>query len=229
LCVILEEDVPQKYYLSQNRLSYYLENTKKMAERNIGYKFMLKKESEKAFTITTKEGNRIENNFIYQPTRGYNDGGEFHEKSPTLTANSWQENNLLVRCCALRGREKGTKIEQMLEIRDDEKSGALTLTHKNNMIITKIDVKGKTKKNQEKASCFTAGGHSGGNHSDMDLLKITDGSEKTTIRRLTPLECRRLQGIPDWYKFNCSDSQIYKMLGNGWQIDQIKIFFQYLK
>jgi len=34
----------------------------------------------------------------------------------------------------------------------------------------KIDKKGNVKDNQEKASCFTAGGHSGGNHSDMDLI-----------------------------------------------------------
>lgn len=34
----------------------------------------------------------------------------------------------------------------------------------------KIDKKGNVKENQEKASCFTAGGHSGGNHSDMDLI-----------------------------------------------------------
>ena len=34
----------------------------------------------------------------------------------------------------------------------------------------KIDKQGNIKGNQNKASCFTAGGHSGGNHSDMDLI-----------------------------------------------------------
>lgn len=38
----------------------------------------------------------------------------------------------------------------------------------NNFI--KCDKKGKIKDNQDKASCFTAGGHSGGNHSDMDII-----------------------------------------------------------
>ena len=36
----------------------------------------------------------------------------------------------------------------------------------------KVDKKLKPKPNQDKASCFTAGGHSGGNHSDMDLLIV---------------------------------------------------------
>jgi site-specific DNA-cytosine methylase len=70
-------------------------------------------------------------------------------------------------------------------------------------------------------------GNSAGHHSDMDLIKTTR-SRKTTIRRLTPTECRSLQTIPKWYVFDCSDSQQYKMLGNGWCIDQVNIFFQYL-
>lgn len=42
------------------------------------------------------------------------------------------------------------------------------------------------------------------------------------LRRLTPTECARLQTIPDWYKWGCSDTQAYKMLGNGWTVEVIK-------
>lgn len=48
------------------------------------------------------------------------------------------------------------------------------------------------------------------------------------IRRLTPTECARLQTIPEWYKWACSDSQAYKMLGNGWTIEVIKHVFRFL-
>ncbi|MDR1089913.1 MAG: DNA cytosine methyltransferase [Prevotella sp.] len=48
------------------------------------------------------------------------------------------------------------------------------------------------------------------------------------IRRLTPTECARLQTIPDWYKWECSDSQIYRMCGNGWTIEVIKHILSYL-
>lgn len=42
------------------------------------------------------------------------------------------------------------------------------------------------------------------------------------IRKLTVNECRRLQTIPGWYKMPCSDTQNYKMLGNGWTVEVIK-------
>jgi DNA (cytosine-5)-methyltransferase 3A len=49
-----------------------------------------------------------------------------------------------------------------------------------------------------------------------------------TIRRLTPTECARLQTIPEWYKWECSDTQQYKMLGNGWTIKVITHILNYL-
>lgn len=49
------------------------------------------------------------------------------------------------------------------------------------------------------------------------------------IRKLTPTECARLQTVPDWYKWKCSDTQQYKMLGNGWTVDVIAHIFKGLK
>lgn len=45
-------------------------------------------------------------------------------------------------------------------------------------------------------------------------------------RKLTPNEYRKLQTIPDWYKMNVSDSQIYNMCGDGWSIEVIKHIFK---
>ena len=125
---------------------------------------------------------------------------------------------------------------------------------------TKIGKDGKVKSNQDKASCFTASGNSGGNHSDMDLIvhnmmprSSTTGKGGTgplsrkdgktycldtgqtnavefsgKIRRLTPVECERLQTVKDNYTNYVSDSQRYKMLGNGWTVDVIAYIFSYL-
>lgn len=40
---------------------------------------------------------------------------------------------------------------------------------------------------------------------------------KYVLRRLTPIECARLQGFPDWWTDGAdgSDSAVYKMWGNG--------------
>ena len=48
------------------------------------------------------------------------------------------------------------------------------------------------------------------------------------IRRLTPIECERLQTVKDNYTNYVSDSQRYKMLGNGWTIEVISNIFKYI-
>lgn len=48
------------------------------------------------------------------------------------------------------------------------------------------------------------------------------------VRRLTPIECERLQTVKDNYTNHVSDSQRYKMLGNGWTVDVIAHFFKYI-
>ena len=59
--------------------------------------------------------------------------------------------------------------------------------------------------------------------------------QTSRIRRLTPSECARLQTIPDWYKweshngYKCSDTQRFKMLGNGWTIEVIKHILSFIK
>lgn len=49
------------------------------------------------------------------------------------------------------------------------------------------------------------------------------------IRRLTPLEAQRLQTVPEWYVWYVSDTQIYRMLGNGWTVDVIVHILSYWK
>lgn len=50
-------------------------------------------------------------------------------------------------------------------------------------------------------------------------IKLRDGCY--IIRKLTVTECKRLQTVPDTYAFPVSDTQAYKMLGNGWTVDVI--------
>ena len=54
---------------------------------------------------------------------------------------------------------------------------------------------------------------------------LTNGER---LRRLTPTECSRLQTIPEWYIWKCSDSQIYRMLGNGWTVEVIKHILSFI-
>ena len=50
-------------------------------------------------------------------------------------------------------------------------------------------------------------------------IKLRDGCY--IIRKLTVRECMRLQTVPENYEFPVSNSQTYKMLGNGWTCEVI--------
>tara|TARA_R100000329_G_C7614933_1_gene218261 strand:+ start:165 stop:1493 length:1329 start_codon:yes stop_codon:yes gene_type:complete len=53
----------------------------------------------------------------------------------------------------------------------------------------------------------------------ISLTKQTD--QEVYWRKLTPLECERLQTVPDGYTDSVSNTQRYKMLGNGWTVDVV--------
>lgn len=55
----------------------------------------------------------------------------------------------------------------------------------------------------------------------MDLKEL-----RTVIRKLHPIECERLQTVPDNYTEGVSNTQRYKMLGNGWTVDVIAHIFK---
>lgn len=69
-----------------------------------------------------------------------------------------------------------------------------------------------------------------GKSGTLDLKKQRQKTllNNSRIRRLTPTECARLQTVPSWYVWECSDTQVYKMCGNGWTIEVIKWIFSFL-
>ncbi len=69
--------------------------------------------------------------------------------------------------------------------------------------------------------CLTAAMGTGGHNVP---LKSMDKSDK-----LTPVECERLQAAPDNYTDGVSNTQRYKMLGNGWTVDVIAHIFKNIK
>jgi len=69
---------------------------------------------------------------------------------------------------------------------------------------------------QGKAACLAAsgGGLAGGGGSLI--------YDKNWVRKLTPLECERLQTLPDNYTAGISNSQRYKCIGNGWTVEVVR-------
>ena len=88
------------------------------------------------------------------------------------------------------------------------------------MVPTRTDEEGHCQKNpttakqiyEVRGGCITIKGKE-------YTIKLADGFY--IIRKLTVTECKRLQTVPDTYAFPVSDTQAYKMLGNGWTVDVI--------
>lgn len=104
---------------------------------------------------------------------------------------------------------------QGLEPRSDGKTNCLTSIQKDNLICQMH--RGKKSRPERIYNIEGNAPTIGNNHFSYET-RICD---KNILRRLTPAECARLQTIPEWYKWRCSDTQQYKMLGNGWTVDVI--------
>lgn len=93
---------------------------------------------------------------------------------------------------------------------------------------------GHIKSLNQKSGTLTGGAHSGGNHSDMTLLEYPQGAairNQVTnhgYRRLTPIECERLQTLPEQYTLGVSNTQRYKGIGNGWTVDVVSHILSFL-
>ena len=144
-------------------------------------------------TLSTMQGGGQEPKII-QRGHGYNQGGE-HDIAPTLTSNSYQENNVL------KITEATSQGYAEAEVGD-----SVNLSHPNS----------KTRR-----------GRVGKKIANTLLTGESQGVVEPDfrIRKLTPRECWRLQGFPDWafdkaQEVN-SNSQLYKQAGNSVTVNVI--------
>lgn len=113
-----------------------------------------------------------------------------------------------------------------------EKAHTLTATGYSNRSMTGViqvnpskDAGGKQPHMQDRA--FSEEGKS---HSlTASFASRTNVETQMTWRKLTPTECERLQTVPENFTNHVSNSQRYKMLGNGWTIDVIVHILSFMK
>ena len=70
-----------------------------------------------------------------------------------------------------------------------------------------------------KSVCIRANAGGQGSKTGLYYIDLPDGNY--FIRKLTPIECERLQTLPDNYTEGISNTQRYKCIGNGWTVDVI--------
>jgi DNA-cytosine methyltransferase len=166
---ILEDDVDEKYYLSDKMLNYFNGNSKKMKDAGNGFSFSPTIGDKKAKAVTTKCGGRMDDEYIIV--------------IPEATAKSY------------------------VEIEPGECFDAENVNSKTR----------RGRKMVNKSNCLMA--------KKTDFMHY---SQNARIRRLTPIECERLQTVEDNYTSCVSDTQRYKMLGNGWTVEVIKHIFSFI-
>ena len=152
-------------------------------------------------TLNTMQGGGREPK-ILQIGRGFNKGG-VHNIAPTITKNSYQENNFL---SIKEATKQGYAVANI--------GDSINLSHPNS----------KTRR-----------GRVGKNIANTLLTSDEQGVVLSDykIRKLTPRECWRLQGFPDWafdkaQKVN-SNSQLYKQAGNSVTVNVIEEIAKRLK
>ena len=109
------------------------------------------------------------------------------------------------------GSSVANQTTQMLELRKDDKSNAITTVNKDSLVVSPI---------REKSKTVRSGGRGSYDRHEWDSV------DELHWRKLTPLECERLQTVPDNYTNHVSNTQRYKMLGNGWTVAVIKHIFE---
>jgi DNA (cytosine-5)-methyltransferase 3A len=158
---------------------------------------------------------------------------------------------------AQRGRyDENGKVVQKYELNGTEKSNAMTTVSKDTLLFIPVDkhssnsglvclggVMKPTHKlwldngkllqrnfSQGNRVCSSDGksatlnANNGGIGGKTGLYEI-----EGVIRKLTRLECERLQTVPDGYTNSISDTQAIKALGNGWTVDVISFIFSFLR
>ena len=109
-------------------------------------------------------------------------------------------------------KDKGILLKDILQ--NNVKGYEISDTWQNR-VLTSTDVdKGFTKINPRKAITMTAKQYSN--------WKGTLVKKNGVTRKLTPIECERLQGLPDGYTRVITDTQRYKALGNCWTLPVIE-------
>ena len=171
-------------------------------------------------------------------------------KSPTLNTMGGGNREPKVVSGAWRGRykEDGT-TEQKLELNQSGKSNSLTTVQKDSVVVKDVVEEERIIVDKEKRQLLIAEATKKGYTviEDGDCFDINFPNSKTrrgrnmkykcnalttasqnfmrfenlSWRKLTPLECERLQTVPDNYTNHVSNTQRYKMLGNGWTVEVI--------
>lgn len=196
---LLEENVDKKYYLSDKIIDFYIRNSENNKIKGNGFRFSPTDGDVIANAITTMSGSRMDDNYIKEDVIQLNPSLESGGKQP------YQQNRIYDSCGISPALCRG--------------KADLNITEHKNYI--QLDVNGKGQNSQQDRVYFEDKimGCIPASRTDS---KVNIIQSNYRIRKLTPLECFRLQGFPDDYVKPVSNSQLYKQAGNSISVPVIE-------
>ena len=192
----------------------------------------------------------IKSQYYKSSKANFERSGTFHatgipQKLVNVKAAAWRGRSLNKDGKNVKWKE--TKPKQILETRKDEKSNTVSTFTKDNLVVQSYrevrteEAKKARRENRQKTgkdhTPFRAkelqprddgkvGTVTPSLNNDHKISLTKDNDQEVYWRKLTPLECERLQTVPDNYTNHVSNTQRYKMLGNGWTIEVIAHILQ---
>lgn len=157
---------------------------------------------------------------------------------------SVSKDSLVVNRCIQVGEADIKGHDQIKRVYSPEGKAPTVTTCEGGHREPKVAIENKTENKEGKSYCITArydGAVPWNSIEKKQRTMIPTGNsdisknDYKSWRKLTPLECERLQTVPDqyslvpWQKRMMSNSQRYKMLGNGWTVEVIKHIFKQIR
>jgi DNA (cytosine-5)-methyltransferase 1 len=239
---VLENDVPEKYFLSDKMVESFTAHKKKHNEKGTGFGFKPKSEEDIANCLRANGALCPTDNtlIVGDLNKGGERGAVYSESSPImscLSATDYKQPKQIeikVNSATSKGYETATENDSINFTHPDSKTRrgrvgkevAQTLdTSCNQGICVPVLTPDRVKKRQN-GRRFKDDGEEMFTITTQDRHGVFDGFK---IRKLTPRECFRLQDFPEDFKFVCSDSQLYKQAGNSITVRVLELIIRKLK
>jgi DNA (cytosine-5)-methyltransferase 3A len=228
---ILEDEVDEKYYLSNKTISGLMDHKQRHTEKGNGFGAQFP--TVKSNTLLARCYKDGKENLICVAMRGRNPDNPSDRRAGSPTKQRLEPNTSGKTNC-LTTVQKDDLIAEDVRVKGVSYTDRGIRPHRGDFRKSGVSEYGTILYTDQKSNTYIASHVGLIVEGENPLNKGRKANDMTPlgfarIRRLTPTECARLQTIPYWYKWACSDTQQYKMLGNGWTVAVIYHIFSFIK
>ncbi len=231
---MLEHNVDEKYYLSDEMVKFFQKNHNKQQENGNGFKFEPTDGNKVAKAVTTRNGSRMDDNFIVMPEKTKQGYIEAYEGDGVYIDRPHQKRGVV-------------QSEMIQTLTTNSSLLGVVVENKKQKLISRLEKSKKIKPYDVINHSYTNSQQKKESRiEDEDYIESNNGVINTIhtrgdtfgvktkdlrIRKLTPKECFRLMGLNDYqidkaYLSGNSNAQLYKQAGNSIVVQVLERIFE---